>query len=212
MLTGNKNLDFKILNELDDVDLVNLCQTNHQANELCNNQTFWFNMILNRFPYLDLNILKQYKQERSWSQYYIEDLRQVTPTNAQNKLERSSENGRLDLIIIAVNKGPDIRANNDIAVRWASQDGHLEVVKYLVSQGAGIRAPCFYQINDEPVRLASENGHLEVVKYLVSQGANIRAADDEAVKLAYEYGHSEVVKYLVSQGAPTRFNNLLTVP
>ena len=77
MLTGNKNLDFKILNQLDDKDLVNLCQTNHQANELCDDQTFWLNRILIRFPYLDLNILKQYKQERSWSQYYIEDLRTV---------------------------------------------------------------------------------------------------------------------------------------
>ena len=34
MLTGHKNLDFKILNKLDDVDLVKVCQTNHQANEL----------------------------------------------------------------------------------------------------------------------------------------------------------------------------------
>ncbi len=166
MLTGNKNLDFKILNKLDDIDLVNLCQTNHQANELCNNQTFWLNRILNRFPYLGLDVLKQYKQERSWSQYYIEDLRQVTPIKAQNKLENESAKGRLDLVIIAVNKGADTRAGNDFAVINASLNGHLEVVKYLVSQGADIRAD-----NDFAVRYASQNGHLDVVKYLVSQGA-----------------------------------------
>ena len=44
----------------------------------------------------------------------------------------------------------------------ACKSGDLEVVKYLVSQGADI---------NWAVRYASENGHLEVVKYLVSQGA-----------------------------------------
>ena len=53
-----------------------------------------------------------------------------------------------------------------LSVRYASYNGHLDVVKYLVSQGADIRAD-----NDEAVRWASFNGHLEVVKYLVSQGA-----------------------------------------
>ena len=166
MLTGNKNLDFKIFNKLDDKDLVNLCQTNRHANELCNNQVFWLNRILNRFPYLGIDILKKYKQERSWLQYYIKDLRQITPTNAQDKLEICSRIGRLDLVIIAVNKGADIRVYNDYAVRMASYNGHLEVVKYLVSQGADIRAD-----NDYAVIWTSENGHLEVVKYLVSHGA-----------------------------------------
>jgi len=41
MLTGNKDVDRKILNELEDKDLVNVCQTNKQANLLCNDQVFW---------------------------------------------------------------------------------------------------------------------------------------------------------------------------
>ena len=62
--------------------------------------------------------------------------------------------------------GADVRANNDYAVRWASENGHLETVKYLVSQGANIRA------NDDcAMRWASRNGHLETVKYLVSTGS-----------------------------------------
>ena len=88
MLTGNQNLDFVILNELDDKDLVNLCQTNRQANELCNNQTFWLNRISLKFPYLGIDVLKQH-----WSEYYIKDLRTVTPKNAQDKLEDVSVKG-----------------------------------------------------------------------------------------------------------------------
>ena len=202
MLTGNKNLDFKILNELNDVDLVKVCQTNRQANELCNNQTFWLNRIRLKFPYLGIDVLRRYKGDRNWSQYYIEYLRQVTPTNAQYKLKEGARNGRLDLVIIAVNKGVDVRADIESAVKWAIQFGHLEVVKYLVGLGADIRAN-----NDEAVRLASYYGHLEVVKYLVSQGADIRADNDFGINHASLHGYLEVVKYLVSQGADIRANN-----
>ena len=80
----------------------------------------------------------------------------------------------------------------------ACKSPDLEVVKYLVSQGADLRADVNYD-----VEVASENGHLEVVKYLVSQGANVQNRDNWAVQVASENGHLEVVKYLVSQGAPT---------
>jgi ankyrin repeat protein len=35
-----------------------------------------------------------------------------------------------------IEHGADIQANNNYAVRWASVNGHLEVVKYLVEHGA----------------------------------------------------------------------------
>ena len=47
-------------------------------------------------------------------------------------------------------------------VRLAIENGHIELVKYLVSQGVDITAN-----NNCAVRLASENGHIELVKYLV---------------------------------------------
>ena len=197
MLTGNRNLDFKILNELDDKDLVNVCQTNHHANELCNNETFWLNRIRIKFPYLSLDILNKYKGNKSWSQYYIKDLRRINPSNAQNKLFLGADSGRLDKIIIAVNNGADIRMYRGAAVKTASENGHLEVVKYLKGLGVDIRV-----LNDYAFRYASYNGHLDVVKYLVENGANVRAANDFAVKTASQKGYLDVVKYLVSQGAP----------
>ena len=72
----------------------------------------------------------------------------------------------------------DIHADDDWAVRYASLNGHLEVVKYLVSLGGNIRAQ-----NNQAFRRATRNGHVEVVKYLVSLGGNIRA-DGYTVRLA----------------------------
>ncbi|AMK61713.1 ankyrin repeat protein, partial [Samba virus] len=50
---------------------------------------------------------------------------------------------------------PILGLKNDYAVRLASQKGHIEVVKYLVSQGADIKSE-----NDCAVIYASRNGHL----------------------------------------------------
>ena len=197
MLTGNKNLDLVILNKLNDIDLVNVCQTNHQANELCNDQKFWLNRIMITFPYLDLDLLKQYKGDRSWSQYYIKDLRQIKPNNTETYLRHGTLKGRLDQVTIAVNKGGDIHLDEDTPITFASEKGHLDIVKYLVGLGADINTE-----NNSPVRFASYYGHLDVVKYLVEQGADIRADNDYAIKWAKLRGHFDVVDYLVSIGAP----------
>ena len=81
----------------------------------------------------------------------------------------------------------------------ACKSGDLEVVKYLVSQGANVTD----DNNNYAVQVASMNGHLEVIKYLVSQGADVTSYNNWALRYASKNGHLEVVKYLVSQGAPT---------
>ena len=161
MLTGNKDVDRKILNELEDKDLVNVCQANKQANSLCNDQVFWMNRVFDRFGYVGGDLLRKFKGNRSWSEYYIQDLRKI-PFNPGMYLEKGSEEGRLDQVIIALKNGANIHAGNDDALIYASWNGHLEVVKYLVGAGANIHAG-----NDDALKSASRNGHLEVVNYLV---------------------------------------------
>ncbi len=84
----------------------------------------------------------------------------------------------------------------DFALTWASEHGLLDVVKYLVSIGADVRAS-----NDESVQNACLGGRaspwrraprLEVVKYLVSIGADGALA----LRWARFYNHPDVVEYL----------------
>ena len=51
----------ELLNNLEDEDLVNACQTNKAADEICTDQTFWLQRILTKFPYIPLDVLKKYK-------------------------------------------------------------------------------------------------------------------------------------------------------
>ena len=46
--TGVKDIDFKILMNLDDSELGKVCQTNKYLNSLCKDNTFWFNKIHNK--------------------------------------------------------------------------------------------------------------------------------------------------------------------
>jgi len=196
-LTRNRDTVFYILSKLDDAELVNVFQTNKQAYKYSKDQKFWLNRILTKFPYLSLTILDFFKGERSWSDYYIHDLKLINPTNSTQYLKNSSSKGRLDLVMVAINNGARANVDNDRSLVYAAGGGHIEIVKYLISRGYDIRAK-----NDYAVRHASHNGRLEVVKYLVSQGADIRAKNDYAVRHASYDGCLEVVKYLVSLGAP----------
>ena len=156
-LTGIREVDHKILNNLDDKSLVNFCQTDKKADEYCNDQTFWMNRILTMFPYLDLDLLRKYKGDRSWSEYYILDLRK----NLDYK--KAIANNRLDHIKILLEKGV-ASEDRDKFIQFAVYGGRLTILKYLLSKG--------FVIKD--INLELRNAlHLSMIKYLVSLGADI---------------------------------------
>ena len=102
----------------------------------------------------------------------------------------ASSNGHLDVVKYLVDHGANVNADDDEALIWASKNGHLDVVEYLVDNGANVNAE-----DDYALRLASENGHTDIVKYLVDHGANIHTRDDEALRWASEYGHLDIVAF-----------------
>lgn len=202
MLTGIKDLDYIILNKLDDKDLVNVCQTNKKADEICNDQAFWLNRIRTKFPELTMNILNKYKRGRTWSDYYIKDLITIKPRSARDAIVNGAYAERLDWIIVALKKGADINTYLGISpIVIAVATGNLDIIKYLVEHGADIHIA-----HDFPLREASERGYLDIVKYLVEKGANINDVDiyTKPLSLASENGHLDVIKYLVENGADIR--------
>ena len=86
-------MDKKILNELEDNNLVKVCRVNKEANSLCNDQVFWMNRVFNRFGYVGGEILRKYKKDRSWSEYYIQDLRKINEKTADDYLIDGSKEG-----------------------------------------------------------------------------------------------------------------------
>lgn len=100
--------------------------------------------------------------------------------------------------------------NQRTLLHAAAYLGHLEVVKYLVEQGANKEATDKDQRT--PLHKAAERDKLDVVKYLVGQGAATMAEDrsgDTPAALAVKKGMTEVVKYLEGL-APSRVSMMLT--
>ena len=117
-------------------------------------------------------------------------------------LRLNAEKGRLEIVKYLIEQGADIHAKNDYALRLSSQKGHFEVVKFLIEQGADIHVK-----NDNPLRLSSRFGHFNIVKILIEQGADIHADDDFVLRLNAEKGRLEIVKYLIEQGADIHAKN-----
>ena len=72
-----------------------------------------------------------------------------------------------------------VRGNNEgcTALHIAVKNGHLDVTKYLISQGAEV-----IKGNNEgwtALHIAVKNGHLDVTKYLISQGAEVIKGNNE---------------------------------
>ena len=105
-----------------------------------------------------------------------------------NNLIEAAKNNDTNRINSILNKGKvDINAKNkdgETALMLASSEGHLEMVKLLVENGANYT---------NALRLASREGHLEVVKYLIEKGADVNAKDNEG-KTALDLADTEEIE------------------
>ena len=69
----------------------------------------------------------------------------------------------------------------------ASTNGHLKIVKYLVSQGANVDAGINAKVSlhgATPLILSCMEGHLEVIHYLLESGSDVRIQTDNGMNCA----------------------------
>ena len=102
----------------------------------------------------------------------------------------------------------------DTPLYVASREGHVDIVRYLVSE-QGCSTACQNKWNgDTPLHVACRKGHLSIVKALTS-GQDCKAAcnchnkdGDTPLHVACRKGHVDIVRYLVSeQGCSTVCKN-----
>lgn len=91
------------------------------------------------------------------------------------------------------------------AILHAASQGHLEIVRWLLENGAKINYVVQNMPRCWPLVSAATNGHLDVVKLLVEHGADIHATwrGVNAITQAEDFGQFAVRDYLHSLGART---------
>lgn len=116
--TKIKDVDIKILNELNDKDLISVCQSNQYANSLCNEDDLWRNRVLIHYgKYLGTapEIKRKYVQNRSWKQYYVWVSNTVHGKDVQNTFKNAVKEGRSDIVKILLD---DPRVDPSVDNNW----------------------------------------------------------------------------------------------
>ena len=123
----------------------------------------------------------------------------------QNALEiaklMNSETKLIEVFIDA--KGVDaIVRDGWTALMHAARDGHTEVVKLLIDNGADLNHKSNH--GDTALMYAARDGHTDVVKFLIDNGVDLNHKNNvggTALICAAREGRTEVVKLLIDNGA-----------
>ena len=175
-ISGNKNIDFVILSQLDDNSLYNACLTNKYTALLCRDDELWRHKVIYRFSGAE----KFKGKEKQWRKYY-EEL-----ATSGGDVNDAAENGHLDVL-----KWLYAHANilpEDIGANEAVRNEHLDVLEWLAQHNI------FPDIRG--YNLAAEKGHLDVLKWLAQYKF---LPDYKGANNAAKNGHLDVLKWLYEQ-------------
>ena len=100
--------------------------------------------------------------------------------------------------------GKDAKHNNWTPLHYASENGHLEIVQFLLSNGAEVDA--VDSDNVTPLLHAASRGHVpvDVVEALLDRGANINHQNNDKITPLHYAALGNllpVVKILINRGA-----------
>ena len=210
-LTGLKDVDREVLKHVDDRDLLKFCRVDRRFwNEVCDDN--FLRRRLGKYP----GIEKYKREDESWKQFFLRVIYRIARMKERFQFEyiggdfemqylildmegsmgfilnEAAERGEFPLILYAIKNGVNLQKAGTGSLYSAAKYGHLNVVKYLVENGVGIK-DFFGLLNG-----ASEEGHIDIVKYLIDMGAPVT---HYALARAVRHDHIDVVKLLIEHGA-----------
>ena len=101
------------------------------------------------------------------------------------------------------NKYLDIESYGNHPIHFATMNGHLSIIQYLI-EVQHIHPSLKGQGANTPLHYACESGYFEIVEYLLSKNAFIESQDCEGytpLHLACKNGHLSIVELVYSAGA-----------
>ncbi|XP_068908725.1 ankyrin repeat domain-containing protein 17 isoform X12 [Tenebrio molitor] len=113
--------------------------------------------------------------------------------------------GFTEVADILLKGGADIELGASTPLMEAAQEGHLDLVKFLLENEANVHAQT--QTGDTALTYACENGHTDVADYLLQYGADLEHESEGGrtpLMKACRAGHMCTVQFLISKGANVR--------
>lgn len=137
----------------------------------------------------------------------------------KDELLKACNKGDLKLVKSLVEKGgPNLIKDSYAgqALLHATEQEHLDIIKFLVEKGVDVNDTCFdsyYQeeeFQNTVLMIAAEKGNLEITKYLIENGADVNGTgyeDQTPLHCAATYGKLDIIKFLVEKGADIEFQD-----
>ena len=110
--------------------------------------------------------------------------------------------GYLDVVETLVEAGANVELGPSTPLMEASQEGHEEIVRYLLKMNVSVDAKSVN--NDTAFTMACENGHTAVAELLLAHGAELEHESEGGrtpLMKAARAGHVQTVRMLISKGA-----------
>ena len=170
-LSQIKDVDLKILSELDDNDLLSFCKLNVENKyvyKLCNDENFWRDRTVKKFGKLEKN------ENRSWKHLYLKIVYYNDKFNrdAENILATLSTKGMKDLDLINYFLGIYLNeiGKHQLVFRFlydAAKYHHIDLVKYYLKIARKyFTSDEFVDILGHAAAGASENGDINMLRFL----------------------------------------------
>ncbi|PIK60415.1 putative ankyrin repeat and KH domain-containing protein mask [Apostichopus japonicus] len=130
------------------------------------------------------------------------DINAQTEETQETALTLACCGGFLEVAKFLIEVEADIELGCSTPLMEASQEGQVELVKFLLSKGANVHATT--ATGDTALTYACENGHTEVASYLLDAGADLEHESEGGrtpLMKAARAGHFCSVRFLISKGA-----------
>lgn len=119
-------------------------------------------------------------------------------------LDKNYDLSKLDTFKMFIQHGANIHIKEGLPLRWAAENGHLDIVRYLTDLNVNTHVGNKLDIHIRDgcaLKWASRNGHSKIVEHLIHHNANVHVDEDCPLRWSSEYGHFDVVECLVKHKA-----------
>ncbi len=156
MLTGLRDTELLVMNELNDRDLLNYCQTDKY--KICQNEDFW----RNRFIKVHGEKAAQFKNlNRSWKDYYLAVIYYTDKYTNERATIETAKKEYMDLFLYFSQY-----VQEWIKTHAIIQSGNIKYLNLIKDQNILSRV-----LLNDGLQMAAKNGNQEAIDFFIKRGA-----------------------------------------